>query len=172
MSEQHPSPQQHENPPLSRALVWLRRDLRVDDHAALYQALRAARQVWCCFVFDRVILDPLPRRDRRVEFIRDSLVGVDAALRALAASHGTEGASLIVRHGAAPVEVATLARQLGAQAVYASHDDEPDALARDAQVRSLLANEGIALHTSKDHVVFERKPAAPSAFSRLTKTLG
>ena len=60
------------------ALVWLRRDLRLDDNAALYHALRSARQVWCAFVFDREILDPLPRADRRVEFIRDSLVGVDA----------------------------------------------------------------------------------------------
>ena len=47
--------------PLDSALVWLRRDLRVDDHAALYHALRAARRVWCGFVFDREILDPLPR---------------------------------------------------------------------------------------------------------------
>ena len=62
-------------PKLDRALVWLRRDLRTDDHAALYHALKAARQVWCVFVFDRDILDPLPRQDRRVEFIRDSLVG-------------------------------------------------------------------------------------------------
>ncbi|MBP9911720.1 MAG: deoxyribodipyrimidine photo-lyase, partial [Rubrivivax sp.] len=87
------------NKTVDKALVWLRRDLRVDDHAALYHALRSARQVWCAFVFDRDILDPLPRQDRRVEFIRDSLVGVDAELRALAASHGIEGAALLVRHG-------------------------------------------------------------------------
>ena len=37
--------------PLDRALVWLRRDLRVDDHAALHHALRAARQVHLGFVF-------------------------------------------------------------------------------------------------------------------------
>ena len=54
---------------LKRALVWFRRDLRTHDHAALYHALRAAQQVWCVFVFDTDILDPLPRRDRRVEFI-------------------------------------------------------------------------------------------------------
>ena len=143
--------------PLDRALVWLRRDLRVDDHAALHHALKAARQVWCVFVFDRDILDALPRVDRRVEFIRDSLVGVDAELRALAASHGTEGAGLIVRHGHAAESIAALARTMRVQAVYASHDDEPQALARDARVRGLLANEGIALHTSKDHVVFERR---------------
>ena len=69
--------------PLSRALVGLRRDLRTEDHAALYPALRGARQVWCAFVFDRAILDPLPRADRRVEFIRDSLVGVDADVRSV-----------------------------------------------------------------------------------------
>ncbi|MEO5771400.1 MAG: deoxyribodipyrimidine photo-lyase, partial [Burkholderiaceae bacterium] len=76
---------------LDSALVWLRRDLRADDNAALYHALCAARRVWCAFIFDRDILDALPRTDRRVEFIRDSLVGLDAQLRALAASHGIEG---------------------------------------------------------------------------------
>ncbi len=142
--------------PLDRALVWFRRDLRADDHAALYHALRAARQVWCVFVFDRDILDTLPRQDRRVEFIRDSLVGLDAQLRALATSHGVEGAGLIVRHGHATAETPGLAAQLMVQAVFASHDDDPAALARDARVRGRLADIGIALHTSKDHVVFER----------------
>jgi len=129
----------------------------VDDHAALYHALRSARLVWCVFVFDRDILDALPRSDRRVEFIRDSLVGADAELRALAASHGIEGAGLIVRHGWAHEEIPALASTLGVQAVYANHDDEPAALSRDARVRGLLADQGVVLHTSKDHVVFERK---------------
>jgi deoxyribodipyrimidine photo-lyase len=143
-------------PLLDRALVWLRRDLRVDDHAALYHALRSARQVWCAFVFDREILDPLPRADRRVEFIRESLVGVDSALAALGRFHGVEGVALLVRHGAARDELPHLAAELGVQAVYCNHDDEPAALARDAAVRGHLADRGIALHTSKDHVVFER----------------
>jgi deoxyribodipyrimidine photo-lyase len=142
--------------PLSRALVWLRRDLRTEDHAALYHALRGARQVWCAFVFDRAILDPLPRADRRVEFIRDSLVGVDAELRALGAAHGLARCGLIVRHGEAAREIAALASILGVQAVFANHDDDPYAVDRDARVRGLLADQGVALHTSKDHVVFER----------------
>jgi deoxyribodipyrimidine photo-lyase len=142
--------------PLDTALVWLRRDLRADDNAALDHALRAARRVWCAFVFDRAILDALPRADRRVEFIRDSLVGLDAQLRALGASHGIEGVALLVRHGHAVQLLPQLAAELHVQAVYANHDDDPNALARDAQVRGALATAGIALHTSKDHVVFER----------------
>ncbi len=146
--------------PLDSALVWFRRDLRADDHAALWHALRAARRVWCAFVFDTDILRPLlergRREDRRVEFIHASLADLDARLALLARSHGHDGAGLIVRHGAARDEVVRLARELAVQAVYANHDDEPFALERDARVRGALADAGIAFHTSKDHVVFER----------------
>ncbi len=137
---------------LDSALVWFRRDLRSSDHAALFHALKAARKVWCAFVFDTDILDALPRADRRVEFIRDSLLVLDAALRRWQPQGG-----LIVLHGQATEALPRLARSLHVQAVYANHDDEPAALARDAKVRGELAGLGISLHTSKDHVVFERK---------------
>ena len=156
---------------LPRALVWFRRDLRADDHAALYHALRAARQVWCVFAFDTAILAPLPRQDRRVEFIRDSLVDLDDQLRNLGQAHGVAGCGLIVLHGDARLALPALARRLAVQAVYANHDDEPDALARDARVRGALADAGIVLHTSKDHVVFERSElltAAGSPYSVFT----
>ena len=62
---------------LASGLMWFRRDLRIDDNAALYLALKTCRQVHCVFIFDSEILDPLPRADRRVEFIRESLVELD-----------------------------------------------------------------------------------------------
>ena len=160
---------------IDSALVWFRRDLRVQDHAALYHALRAARRVWCAFVFDRDILDPLlqqgQRQDRRVEFIRASLVELDATLHSLGATAGVPGVRLIVRHGAARQEIVALADALHVQAVYANHDDEPAARARDDAVRGALAARGIALHTSKDQVVFERDEvltASGHAFSVFT----
>ncbi len=139
--------------PLDSALVWFRRDLRTEDHAALYHALKAARRVWCAFVFDTDILDALPRADRRVEFIRDSVEALDERLHALSPEGG---ARLIVRQGAGAEVLPRLARQLHVQAVYANHEDEPGAQTRDRQVRGGLAEAGIALHTAKDHVVFER----------------
>jgi len=53
----------------TRALVWFRRDLRDYDHAALYHALKRARQVVCVFCLRPLkILDALPDpADRRVE---------------------------------------------------------------------------------------------------------
>jgi len=139
--------------PFSCGLVWLRRDLRASDNAALYHALKNCQRVHVVFVFDTDILDALPRADRRVEFIRESLAEVDARLRELA---GHPQAGLIVRHGRARDKIAKLAHHLQAQVVFANHDDEPAALERDIQVRGRLADQGIALHTYKDHTVFER----------------
>ncbi|MGD9834579.1 MAG: deoxyribodipyrimidine photo-lyase [Piscinibacter sp.] len=157
----------HAPAPLDAALVWFRRDLRAYDHAALYHALRSARQVWCAFVFDRDILDALLARglsaDRRVEFIHDSLEQLDEALTALGRAHGHDGVRLLVRHGHAVPEIDRLARELHVQAVYANHDDEPAALERDARARGALAAHGIALHTSKDHVIFERSEVLTGA---------
>jgi len=141
---------------IATAIAWFRRDLRADDQAALYHALRAAEQVHCVFVFDRAILDPLPRVDRRVEFIRESLVDLDRQLHALGNAHGVDGAGLIVTHGLALDEIPRLAAALHAQAVYTNHDDDPAAVARDAKLRGRLADTGVAFHTSKDVVIFER----------------
>jgi deoxyribodipyrimidine photo-lyase len=132
--------------------MWFRRDLRADDNAALFQALRACGGVHAAFVFDTAILDGLPRADRRVEFIRESAAALDADLRAL----GGPGRGLVALHGDAADALPRLAAQLGVRAVFANHDDEPPALQRDARVRERLAAVGIALHTFKDHVVFER----------------
>ncbi len=140
-------------PTFSSGLVWFRRDLRVDDQAALYHALRQCAQVHCVFVFDREILDPLPRADRRVEFIRESLVPLDEGLRDLS---GQPHGGLIVRHAVARDDIPALARQLQVQAVFANHDDEPQALERDAHVRTALQALGMRLLTFKDHTIFER----------------
>jgi deoxyribodipyrimidine photo-lyase len=132
------------------ALVWFRRDLRDFDHAALYHALRTAHRVTCAFVFDREILAALPRRDdRRVEFIRDAVAELGTALE-------RRGGGLHVRHALARDAIPQLAAELKVQAVYANHDYEPAARDRDDAVEDALARRGIAFHTSKDQVVFER----------------
>ncbi len=134
-----------------RALVWFRRDLRDYDHAALYHALKRARQVFCVFVFDREILDALADpADRRVEFIHASVTELQHALQA-------KGGGLIVKYGIARNEVVQLAAELRVDAVFYNHDDDPAALVRDAAVGHALNANNIAVHHSKDTVIFERE---------------
>ncbi len=136
--------------PLPITLFWFRRDLRLDDNAGLYHALRSSQPVLPLFIFDTNILEALPsRRDARVEFIHQALAQLKERLRAL-------GSDLIVQHGK-PIEVwRQLLQTYRIAAVYANRDYEPYAVERDAAVQVLLAEHGIPFHTFKDHVLLER----------------
>ncbi|WP_233837151.1 cryptochrome/photolyase family protein [Paraburkholderia sp. ZP32-5] len=148
----------HEN--FDTGLVWFRRDLRDTDHAALYYALKHCERVWCVFVFDTTILQPLvdtwqsrhpdePVQDRRIDFILASLGELDDALRA-------NGGGLIVLYGDPAELVPKLAAELQVDAVFANHDYEPAAIERDTTVNERLAEAGRQWLTFKDQVIFER----------------
>lgn len=133
------------------ALCWIRRDLRLHDHAALSAATKNHDRVAVVFVFDRLILDALEDRDdKRVTFIYDSLAEIDTTLRA-------QGSRLIVLHGDPMELIPRLALDLKVDAVYANHDDEPYAAPRDQAVSDALKSQGQRLMTFKDHVIFERQ---------------
>jgi deoxyribodipyrimidine photo-lyase len=136
--------------PYSKALFWFRRDLRDEDNAGLYYALKSAEAVYCVFVFDREILEPLHAgADRRVEFIWESV-------RELAAALERRGGGLIVRHARASEEIPRLAAGLGVDAVFTNEDYEPAARTRDEAVEKALSEAGIAMYRAKDQVIFEK----------------
>ncbi|XUW91341.1 DNA photolyase family protein [Burkholderia sp. M6-3] len=148
------------NDTFDTGLVWFRRDLRSTDNAALYYALKHCERVWCVFVFDTTILQPLvdkwltrnpgtQAQDRRVEFILASLGELDEALRA-------RGGGLVVLSGDPVDLVPKLANELQVDAVFANHDYEPAAIERDDNVRERLAEAGRQWLTFKDQVIFER----------------
>ncbi len=133
-----------------RALFWFRRDLRIDDNAGLFHALKQARAVHCVFIFDRDILDALPSRaDRRVEFIHGSVAELKSALQ-------QRGGDLLVEHASARDAIPRLARALRAGAVFTNDDYAPRAAARDRAVAATLARDDIAFHAFKDTVIFEK----------------
>lgn len=133
----------------NKSLVWFRRDLRVFDHAALHHALQRSAMVFCVFVYDKSILDQLPRQDRRVEFIHGCIAELAQELSEL-------GGGLIVRHAAAIDAIPQLAAELGVDAVFANNDYEPQAIARDAAVEQALLSSGKQWFSYKDQVVFEK----------------
>ena len=141
-------------PQFDTGLVWLRRDLRINDNAALAEALQRCRQVHCVFIFDTQILSSLPPDDRRVAFIHDSVRELDDRLREWS---GRSDTGMIVLHGAPTALIPELAHRLHANAVFCARDYEPYAKQRDEQVTAKLAQNGQHLVTVKDHVIFEER---------------
>lgn len=129
------------------SVFWFRRDLRIDDNAGLYHALKGNSPVIPIFIFDTCILNQLDNpRDARVEFIHDALLKLQEDLSA-------SGSSLLVLVGD-PVEIF---RRLSPHAVYTNHDFESYAIRRDELVRNVLIKKGINLFSYKDHVIFEKQ---------------
>lgn len=134
----------------SRSLVWFRRDLRLKDHRALFEACRASGEVLPVFVIDEQILKRVKKGNRQVEFIQQSLDELDQGLR-------DRGSRLLVVTGNPVQKIPELAAKLQARAVFLSHDYEPQAKVRDAAVEKALGAQGVVCRSFKDQVIFERQ---------------
>ncbi len=132
------------------SIFWFRRDLRLEDNAALYHALKSGLQVLPIFVFDISILNQLEdKTDARVSFIHQTISTLKKELEAL-------GTSLYVHHGTATEAFGKLLNEYSVKAVYTNHDYEPSAIARDEHITTLLGELGIPLKTYKDQCIFEK----------------
>ncbi len=130
------------------AVFWFRRDLRLIDNTGLYHALKGDLPVLPLFIFDTNILDELPRKDARVEFIHQQLVTINQQLH-------DKGTKLLVKHGK-PLEVwRQLLKEYNIGQVYTNRDYEPYAKERDSGVEALLRDAGIGFNTYKDHLLLE-----------------
>lgn len=131
-------------------IIWFRRDLRLEDNRALFEALSNAATL-PVFIFDKNILSELPKDDARVTFISALLDNIQAILK-------QNHKSLAVFHDD-PIHVfkKLVAENAEINAVYTNHDYEPYAQKRDAEIGTFLKSKNIAFHTFKDQVIFEKE---------------
>ncbi|MEQ9468223.1 MAG: deoxyribodipyrimidine photo-lyase [Ekhidna sp.] len=130
-------------------IFWFRRDLRLNDNRSLYHAHQEEYPVQPIFIFDTNILDELPKKDARVEFIHQEIERLQEEIK-------NQGGTLDVRIGK-PIEIwKKLTEDYDIKAVWANKDYEPYARDRDKQVYDLLKEKGIEYRAKKDHVIFEK----------------
>lgn len=134
---------------METVLFWHRRDLRMNDNAGLYKALKSGSKVQPVFVFDTTILNGLPANDQRVRFIHEWILK-------LKAEYVQYGCDLLVKTGD-PVDIIPgLVKELNAKTVFTNRDYEPAALARDKKVGEKLEKLNCAFIGAKDQVIFEK----------------
>lgn len=132
------------------ALFWHRRDLRLEENAGLFHALKSGYPVLPLFIFDREILDELDEKDdKRVSFIHHYITKIKKQLEEM-------GSTLLVKYGK-PTEIwAEILEKYEVAEVYTNHDYEPYAIHRDATIGEYLLSEGIGFKTFKDQCIYEK----------------
>jgi deoxyribodipyrimidine photo-lyase len=129
-------------------VFWFRRDLRLHDNHALFQALNSGLPVLPVFIFDTEILNRLSSKtDARVSFIYAEIQKMKTELEKF-------GSSLKIFRTKPSDAFRELTGQYQIQSVFASKDYEPYAKERDNEVGELLEKKGIAFNLYKDHVIF------------------
>jgi deoxyribodipyrimidine photo-lyase len=139
------------------AIFWYRRDLRLDDNAGLYYALKSGYKVLPIFIFDQNILDKLDEKnDRRVVFIHNALTDIQQKLIQLSSN-------LLVKYGK-PNEIwQELTNEYNIAEVYTNHDYEKYGIERDKIIGSMLNAKGVAFYTYKDQTIFEKNEVLSGA---------
>lgn len=132
-----------------KSVCWIRRDLRLNDNAALSAATALSKEMVLVFVFDINILEKLKNKnDRRISYIHQTLLELDQKLR-------KKGSALVVLQGDPKNEIPGFAKRIKADAIFVNRDYEPFAKKRDKAVKTACKNLGIAFNDYKDQVIFE-----------------
>ena len=127
-------------------IVWFRQDLRLNDNPALQSALNGKNAVIPVFIDDN---DCGRQPGVMGRWWRDkSLAQLNDALK-------SRGSRLIFRKGRAQEVLPTLAKQVGATAVYWNRQYEADIVARDTAIKSRLKEGGIDAESFNGSLLFE-----------------
>ncbi len=133
----------------NKALFWHRRDLRIEDNAGLYKALKSGGKVQPIFIFDKNILEKLPKNDQRVLFIHQEIARLKSEYQRF-------GSDLKVFYGAPLEIIPRLVEEHEITSVFTNRDYEPYALERDASIFESLKSLNCEFIGAKDHVIFEK----------------
>jgi deoxyribodipyrimidine photo-lyase len=129
-------------------IFWFRRDLRLDDNNAFFQATSSGLPVLPLFIFDNNITDELPANDPRLSFIYETLSSINDKLN-------ESGSSVLILKGDPESIWEELVRSYEINTVFFNKDYEPYAIQRDKAIETLFIKNGIAFQKFKDQVIFE-----------------
>ena len=132
-------------------VCWFRRDLRVDDNHALYNALISGYPVLPVFIFDTDILSQLEEKtDRRVNFIFQTLEAINRELK-----HNYQS-GIQFYYGSPEKVFPEIIRNYDVKSVFCNEDYEPYAIRRDENVKAMLSKHAVSFQSNKDQVIFHK----------------
>ncbi|WP_394752428.1 cryptochrome/photolyase family protein [Crenothrix sp.] len=135
------------------AVFIFRRDLRLVDNTALNAALRSAKQVIACFIFDDNQINPHPYQSKpALHFMLQSLADLSQQFQGV-------NVNLTFLKGVPAKVIADLHKKHAIQGVFINRDYTPYSQTRDAEIASVCEQLNISLHIEADALLNEPEQA-------------
>ncbi len=133
---------------MANALIWFRRDLRLDDNPALQAALHAGHSPVPVYIHAPDEEAPWAPGAASHAWLHRSLLALDADLRA-------RGSRLIIRRGDSLAEIEKLIAETQAEALHWNRLYEPASIARDTRIKQGLKSRGLAVESHNAALLVE-----------------
>lgn len=131
-----------------KTLFWFRRDLRLDDNVALYNAVSGSTELKAVFIFDTAILEKIhDKADQRISFIYEHVCEIKKQLQQFKIE-------LTLLAGNPREIIPGLLVKDNFQALCFNEDYEPDTIKRDQYIQSFCNQNAIVCRTFCDHLIF------------------
>jgi deoxyribodipyrimidine photo-lyase len=130
------------------AIVWLRRDLRLSDHAALHAAYQTGLAVCVLYIHAPKEDGEFQRGAASNTWLHQSLLALDKSLQAI-------GSKLTIRSGDSKRELLKICDELQATHVFWHRLYEKHAVDRDTEIKATLKAKGIHAESFAGHMLNE-----------------
>lgn len=121
-------------------IVWFRRDLRLQDNPALFDAVERGATILPVFVWDSESEGPFSPGGASRWWLHHALASLDRSLK-------KRGSQLILRTGNTHEELTSIARDSGARELHFTRRYEPAVAKHDSRVSEALRGEGFEVRS-------------------------
>ena len=133
---------------MSHAIVWFRRDLRLQDNPALHHAVAQGYQIIPIYIYAPEEETPWPSGHASRWWLHHSLQALDMALRA-------KHSRLLFFQGCSLPILQKLVEATQAKAIYWNRLSEPAIITRDKTIKTALRSQGITVQSFKADLLHE-----------------
>lgn len=131
-----------------KIIVWFRRDLRLSDNPALFEACKLASEIFPVFIY-------APDEEAPWRPGEASQVWLHHSLDALAKSIEAKGSKLIIKKGDSLKNLSALSKEIKANAVFWNRLYEPSAITHDKKIEEGLIKLGVEAKSFKGNLLIE-----------------
>ena len=149
----------------SLGIVWLKRDLRLNDHEPLHSALKENRQVLLLYVFETIFAQDPHYSSRHFDFIKQSLLDLNKQLE----NYNTE---VLISQGRVINIFEEINETYNINKLYSHQETGLDiTFTRDKSVKKWCSSESISWKEFNQQGVFRRMTNRKKWLSKWTKLM-
>ncbi len=128
-------------------IVWLHRDIRIDDNRAMQMAIKDGKSVLVIYIFDDNLIRNKSVNLPGLKFLYEQLQILNIKLLKY-------GSSVLIKKGDPITVFEEILEQFNINCIFANTEYEPYSILRDDKLKEFCLQRNIGFQLSKDHVIY------------------